>query len=189
MILLRRDHLMFTLPNGESVPCSAQDVTVELIGEAVSRIEPHMIQEAATAVMHYFREELGKTFITVGEFACQLARVLRNFGLKVSAPENLETAASATRELDLRILAQAFGVSCELFFFREVRHELRRRSGDSQEGGIRVVGLRPCVKLLLGASRWSDRCQRLNDEIVSFLRECYAESYAGKRPTAAMEVR
>lgn len=188
MIQLRPDHLMFTLPNGESVPCSAQEVTVELIGEAVKRLEPEMVQEAASAVMHYFREELGKTFITVGEFAVELVRVLRGFGLKVSSPEIAVPSKASAGEFDLLSIATASGVSCELLFFQHVRAAMLRRAGESGDR-VRFTGLRHCVKRLAGAQRWSGRCQRLNDEIVLFLRDCYSESFAGKQPSAAMEVR
>ncbi len=33
-------------------------------------------------------------------------------------------------------------------------------------------GLRGCVKQLAGAQRWSARCEQMQGQIVSYLREC-----------------
>jgi hypothetical protein len=37
---------------------------------------------------------------------------------------------------------------------------------------LRFRGLRGCVKQLTGARRWSFRCEQLQDQIVSYMREC-----------------
>jgi hypothetical protein len=37
---------------------------------------------------------------------------------------------------------------------------------------VRFRGLRGCVKQLAGARRWSHRCERLQDQIVEYLRGC-----------------
>ena len=49
MIQLHTDCLVFETSDGESIPCSAQDVTVELLGDAALELEPHMVNEAAEA--------------------------------------------------------------------------------------------------------------------------------------------
>ena len=51
MIQLHTDCLVFETSDGEAIPCSAHDVTVELLGDAVTEIEPHLITEAAEAVL------------------------------------------------------------------------------------------------------------------------------------------
>lgn len=186
MIQLRSESLMFTLPNGESIPCSVEEVTVELIGDAATKLDPNMVHNAASAVLHYFKEEMGKSFITVGEFAVALAKVLRGFGLKVCEPEALVDPAPSRGEPDLLNLAALPDGGCELFFFPRLRDEVRSKAGVGG-GTVRMTGLRPCVKRLLGARRWSARCERLSDEIVGFLRGCYEESFSGKN--MPMEVR
>jgi hypothetical protein len=37
---------------------------------------------------------------------------------------------------------------------------------------LRFSGLRACAKRLAGAKRWSPSCQRLQDQIVEYLRHC-----------------
>src|SRR5438552_3224385 len=72
MILLRPDCLVFKTPNGESIPCAVEKVTVELIGGAVDSLDKDLIRNAAVAVLHYFREELGRQTVTMAEFSLAL---------------------------------------------------------------------------------------------------------------------
>jgi hypothetical protein len=37
---------------------------------------------------------------------------------------------------------------------------------------LRFRGLRGCVKQLAGARRWSARCEKMQDQIVEYLRRC-----------------
>ena len=37
---------------------------------------------------------------------------------------------------------------------------------------MRFRGLRGCVKQLSGAKRWSNRCEKLSEQIVEYLRGC-----------------
>ena len=51
MIQLHTDCLVFETSDGEAIPCSAQDVTVELLGDAAHELEPMLVTEAAEAVL------------------------------------------------------------------------------------------------------------------------------------------
>lgn len=178
MILLQPDCLVFKTAGGENIPCSAQQVTVELMGPSVSGLEEEVVKNAAQAVLHYFKVEVGKTLVSVGEFAQVLERVLRGLGFSVQGTEAKESpgvaASSEERtvaECDLTFLAASCGQSYELVFFSHLRQELRRQL-DCSPGMIRFRGLRRCVKQLTGAIRWTSRCQRLQDQIVGYLRAC-----------------
>ena len=166
---LHPDWLMFQITGGEVIPCSAELVTVELIGEAAGELDPEVIRNAARAVLHYFKVEMGKTFVSVGEFSCALATVLRAFGLSVK-PDSAEPPRRIT-EFDLGELAREPDKVFELNFFPRLRDELRQQLTQSPHI-LRFTGLRSCVKQLTGARRWTDRCQRLDDQIVEFLRRC-----------------
>ena len=170
MIQLRSDCLVFETAKGEAIPCSVEQVTVEVIGEAVARLDKELIGHAAAAVLHYFREELGRTYVTLGEFAEALERVLRGFGLAVSATSKPKSKPRVA-EADLRQLAFDSGKGCELVFFPRLRAELRDRLRTSPQL-LRFTGLRGCVKQLVGARRWCGRCQKLSDQIVDYLRHC-----------------
>jgi Fe-S-cluster formation regulator IscX/YfhJ len=169
MIQLHPDCLIFQTTSGEAIPCSAELVTVELMGDAADLLDPEIVRNAARAVLHYFKVEKGKTFVSVGEFSEALASVLRGFGLVVK-PAAAETPRRIT-DSDLRQLACESGKGFELAFFPRLRDELRQQLNQAPQI-VRFTGLRSCVKQLSGARRWTDRCQRLNDQIVEFLRHC-----------------
>jgi hypothetical protein len=170
MIQLHADCLMFQMTDGESVPCSAELVAVELIGPAASAVDSELVRNAARAVLHYFKTELGKTSVSVGEFSQALAQVLRGFGLIVKPAQPAEPPGPIA-ESDLGQLACESGKGFELAFFPRLREQLRQDLVGSPRI-VRFKGLRGCVKQLAGARRWTARCQQLNDQIVDYLRHC-----------------
>jgi hypothetical protein len=178
MIQLHPDALFFKTSSGEIIPCSAEQVTVEFIGDAKSMLDPQLVHHAAHAVLHYFKVEQGKNQVSVGEFAQALATVLRGLGIDVRDGDAGDNAVHPsvsdprpTTEADLRQLAFDSGKGFELLFFNRLRAELRCQLSHSPRV-IRFKGLRGCVKQLAGARRWNIRCQQLNDQIVGYLRDC-----------------
>ncbi len=167
MIALSSNCLLFELSNGESVPCSAEMICIEIVGSPHSLIDPEMLHHAAASVFHYFKNDLERETVTVGEFAGALERVLRNLGLTLYSGKPQQDIV----ESDLSLLARESGVSLELFFFPRLRDELRFQLKQSPKL-LRFRGLRGCVKRLTHAQRWSARCERLQEQIVEYLRQC-----------------
>src|SRR6266705_3847512 len=122
MIALSTDHLIFELTNGESIPCSAEMITIEIVGNSDGLIDAEMLRHAAASVFHYFKIELDRQTVTVGEFALALEKVLRNFGLTLYADES-QPFARLVLEADLCRLARESDSSLELFFFPRLRDE------------------------------------------------------------------
>ena len=58
MIALLSDCLLFELTNGESVPCSAEMISVELVGGNDGWLDPEVLRHAAASVFHYFKNDL-----------------------------------------------------------------------------------------------------------------------------------
>jgi hypothetical protein len=172
---LRNDCLIFQTSGGEEIPCSAEWVTLELMGDAAVNVEPELIRNASAAVLHYFKEELNRTFVSISEFADALERVLRGLGFQVAS----EPAAPKVSEGDLRHIVNA-GNGCELFFFQTLREELKRRLSDAPQV-VAFRGLRGSVKILLGAERWSARCQLLADHIVEYMRTCWSSDFGSEK--------
>jgi len=168
MISLSQDCLLFELASGESIPFSSEMISIELMGDAATKFDPELIQHAAASVFHYFRHDLARDTVTVGEFAEALEKVLRGLGFYVSPPEVGSADAGGA---DLRALARESGDARELVFFPRLRTELRTLLQASPRL-VRFRGLRGCVKHLAGARRWSPRCENLQDQIVGYLREC-----------------
>ena len=167
MIALRSDCLIFQLNNGESVPCSADMISVEIVGEAHTKLDPEMLRHAAASVFHYFKNELECESVTVGEFSRALEKVLGHLGYTIHAGG----PPGEINDTDLTRLVREAGDSRELFFFPRLRDELRVQLRQSPRV-VRFRGLRGCVKQLTGVRRWSPRCEHLQDQIVEFLRSC-----------------
>jgi len=170
MIALSSDHLIFHLTNGESVPCSAEMISIEIVGNSEGMIDGEMLRHASASVFHYFKTELKRESVTVGEFAIALEKVLRNFGLTLYADES-QPFAKPILAADLCHLARESDASLELFFFPRLRDELRAQLRESPRL-LRFRGLRGCVKQLAGAQRWSGRCEKIQEQIVEYLRQC-----------------
>lgn len=171
MIQLRSDCLVFKLDNGDAIPCSVEQVTVELIGDAAQTLDPDLIRNAAAAVLHYFKHEQGREYVSISEFSDALEHVLQSFGFEVSYDENQTQNQPQVSRTDLRTLASASGKGFELCFFPRLRNAMEQQMGKSPRV-ICFTGLRSCVKQLVGAKRWTGRCQQLSDQIVEYLREC-----------------
>jgi hypothetical protein len=178
MIALQSDYLIFQLTNGESIPCSAQMITVEIVGNANGMIAPELLHHAAASVFHYFKVELSRETVTVGEFALALEKALQGLGLTLFAdrleprpPVTAEAPAELTLESDMSLIALESGESLELLFFPRLRDELRAKLRQAPRV-LRFRGLRGCAKRLAGAQRWSPRCEKIQEQIVGYLREC-----------------
>lgn len=167
MITLAQDCLLFRLGNGEQVPFSADMISVELIGDISRWVDPEMASHAAKAVFHYFKTELRRQSVTAEEFAQAMEQVLRGFGLRDPKSGLDQTVI----ESDLWQLARASGGGCELLFFPSLRTQLRDHFRQRPRL-VRFRGLRNCVKEIAGTRKWTRRCQALEEQIVSFVREC-----------------
>lgn len=169
MITLSEDCLLFQLANGESVPFSADMISVELMGDTAQWLDSELVKQAAKAVFHYFKHELGRRSVTTEDFAASLEKVLRGFRLQAQ-PEPVAQSAGLI-ESDLWRLARETGEARELVFFPRLREELRLQL-KRRPGALRFHGLRGCVKHLVGADRWCVRCRSLEEQIVEYLRQC-----------------
>lgn len=185
MIALATDILLFELTNGETIPFSAELISVELMGETVRMFDAEFVRHASQAVFHYFRNDLRKQQVTVAEFAQALEKVLSGFALTAqSKPEPV--LPPGVVESDLGRIACDSGKGCELFFFPRLREEIRNCLKSSPRV-LRFRGLRGCVKQLVGVRRWTSRCQDLKDQIVDYLRQCASSEVPGELSLVVVE--
>lgn len=168
MILLACDCLLFELPSGETVPFSAEMISVEISNESGGTLEQEFVAHAAASVFHYFKNDLGRKTVSVAEFASAFECVLNGLGLKLTGGRLIATSVGKVTK-DLRLLAHDAGYACELAFFPRLRSAVRDQYQASPQL-VRFHGLRGCVKRLAGARRWGPRCETLRDHIVDFLR-------------------
>src|SRR3954468_3254941 len=170
MIRLRQDCLVFKNTDGTGVPASAHEFAVEIIGEAVGMLDEEVVKNAAHAVLHYFKEELHRTSVTIGEFTGALEDTLRKLGYNIDAAQPKKKGPQIITS-NLQEIVGQIGAGYELLFFSRLRDEVRSGLGKSPEL-LRFRGLRDCVKHLAGAKRWNTRCQALSEQIVDYLRTC-----------------
>lgn len=178
MITLAGDCLVFHLAGGTSVPLSAEMISVEIMGDTASQFDAEYIRDAADAVFHYFKQDLGRESVTVAEFTGALEKVLH--GLRLPAlHKTLKCPSVDSAESDLWLLARECAGGSELLFFPRLREALRRQL---TRGSCRVhfSQLRPCVKELTGTQRWTSRCRQLEEQILQYLGECLAAEKHGR---------
>jgi hypothetical protein len=167
MIQLHPDCLIFRTSQGELIPCSAETVTIEMIGDASSMIDPETVREAAAAVVHYFKYDLHRETVSISEFSDALQRALRCFGFDVTTTTVENGAPTGT---DLREIART-AEDYELSFFQRLREEFSRQAKASEEI-VRFWGLRDCAKQITGAKRWGHAAESFSEQVVDFLRNC-----------------
>ena len=170
MIQLRADWLILKKRDQEMVPCTPESVVVEVLGETAKHLDGELIQHAASAVLHYFKSDLGRQEVTLGEFSLALEKVLRGLGVDIMAT-GLGEAPGRVVASDLRMLVEAASPGLELVLFSRLRQELKNRLSEAPRV-LEFSGLRECVQRFTGARRWNPRCQQLSDQIVRFLRDC-----------------
>lgn len=166
MIQLNPRSICLHLPHGETVPLLAKSVVHAYCEQKPLGIdmESWQLEEVAHALIHYLRVDLHRDTIAADDFFEALSTLVIVVG-DHPAQKSEEPIQSA----NLYHMAQEPGCAFELAFFRAVQRATREFKAQRTRL-IRFVGLRPCVKLLLGAKNWGKSCQRLSDEIVDFIR-------------------
>jgi len=173
MIQLNPDCVLLELDSGNTLPTSVELMTLELLGETASWIDPEILKNINQAVILYLRDELGKHLISFHEFAEVLEQVLRGFGLEKSLVAPLEKPVSHVEKTNIADWLGRKEHGFELMMFQRLRKELSKKLTQEPPCVLWIHGLRECVKSHLGARRWSRKCQDLNDQMVSFIRECF----------------
>ena len=159
------------MSSGELLPCSAEAITEELLGDAIDLIEPQTIQEVLKAVVHYFREEQEYPSVSVDQFSSALGKVLKGFGFDVVFDEDPGVNLRIEQTDLCKLASETPGQGFELFFFQQLRRRVRANLRQSPNI-IQFNGLKDCVKQIVGAERWCSRCRRMHGQIVAYLRTC-----------------
>lgn len=176
MIQLHSDCLVFEVSGGDKIPCSVEKLTIEILADSLDQVDPEVIHEAAKAVLHYFKDDLGRDTVTVDEFTQALQHVLTGLGYVVQSSSDTSPTAPPhpprIAEADLAVLAENLGDGLELRFYSSLRAQLRALLAATPQV-VRFRGLRPCAKRLARVRRWCPRSLEVSDEIVRFLRDCW----------------
>lgn len=186
MIRLHSDFLVFELESGETIPCSVEAIACELV-EAVSGLtDKSIIENAARAVVHYFREDQSQEIVSIQEFIDCLAFVLRGFGFEVETVTEGKTtkpaagvATARTSLVDFVESRREDGTIMEMDFFLKLRDHLKSHLQENPDL-LLFTGVRPCVQRILSSNRWNRRCEALREQLVLFLEECLTRDGSGR---------
>lgn len=207
MIALNNEFLLVAKGDGGFIPCSVEQLTFELAGSAADQIDPEWLKQAAAGVLHYFKNELGQTHVTVPEFAEALARVFQGLGItaEISAEPGMaksdpadsnstsgtqgnpteDPAAALAAEAkvwraDLRKIAAESGKLGELEFQRRLRQTLEDAFAAEPEA-VEFSGLRGCVKQITGRKHWCPECRKWEEWLLDLLRSWFGQRASGRR--------
>ena len=188
MIALRDDFLLVAQEGGHYIPCSVEHLTFELAGNAANQVDPEWMKQAAAGVLHYFKDELGKSHVTVDEFTKALTKVFQGLGLTaevttiappVAEPEGALAPPQVVWRGDLQAIAVESGELGELAFQKALLSQLTMALESSSQT-VEFSGLRGCVKMITGRKHWCPECRKWSAWIVDMLRSWMSEK-AGHR--------
>jgi hypothetical protein len=127
--------------------------------------------EVAKAITFYLQQDYNGTLITPHELRAIIRKSLDGIGCDDIA-RNVSLVAPRV-SIDLPEIARHSGM--ELIFFQQLGRRLKEARHVVVKG-VRLDGIRHCVKILDGSRKWDQGCQKLNDEIVLFARR-HVESW------------
>lgn len=180
MIALREDCLLVEQTGGGYLPVTATDLTFEVVGDT-SLVDGEVLKHATAAVMHYFRQELDRTTVTLAEFSAMLTKVLQGLGISAEVTGQ-PVPGEQVRIADLGALAAEASIAGELEFCQRLRTLLREQLAAAPTR-LEILGLRICVKRLTGRKHWCPTCEKTAAWILEMIRGWYAQE-APSRPTA-----
>ncbi len=118
------------------------------------------------ALTYYLEEEYATMTISQRELESLMDVSIKSIGY----PEIAAHAGMVAPRVSIHLPDLARECPWELAFFQELGDRLRE-AGAGVVRGIKLSGMRPCVKHLRGARRWHPRCQHLSDEITAYSRQ------------------
>ena len=121
--------------------------------------------EVARAVLHYLCHDFIRPVIERDTLEMILRRSLTGIGCPAIA-RHFELASSSP---SINLAALAEDRPMEMVFFQRLAAVVDEKV-TSLSSVLRLEGLRTCVLSLAGTNSWRGSCQRLNDEIVHFIR-------------------
>ncbi|MSU32542.1 MAG: hypothetical protein EXS25_07775 [Pedosphaera sp.] len=204
------EFLLVAKLDGGFIPCSVDQLTVELAGAAATELDPDWLKQAAAGILHYFKDELGQNQVTIAEFSDALARVLAGLGLTAvissfdtltneggnvlqkdqpkaesnlpspTAPHTQAKPITKVWKADLQAIAAESKSLGELDFQRRLRARLDEAIAACPEA-VEFSGLRECVKQLTERKHWCEECRRLETWILEVMTSRFSQEIGARR--------
>jgi len=156
------------------------------VRDAATRAEvPEWFADDVVAgVITFLRNHYEGTTITIDSLYDRIRDTLNNLGLDDLAKE-LNPQAPPLR-ISLPDLAKKAGDGYELAFFQLLEQRFTSATNNGVEH-VYFYGLRHCVQSLTSLSRWTRRCENLQNEITQFL-EHEARKAGAYRPNLSLAI-
>ncbi len=134
--------------------------------KAAEREDFPFIDDLLEGIVHYLENKCPLRVLTIEELHARVRRMLERIGCDAIAQTLPLLAPPVT--LSLSRAAKEAGNGFELIFFNRIHDEIEELRTHGVEI-LRFTGTRDCVKMLRGVNRWTTPCERLHEEILSFL--------------------
>jgi len=153
---------------GRSLALCQSEWLTQTLGAAArcAGIPPWFAHDISRGVENYLANHFPGSVIDSEELFDRIEKTLADLGLRDMA-EQLDRTPPPVR-ISLNELARRAGSGYELLFFTLLDEQLR----SAASGGaprVEIHGLRPCVKRLSSAKKWTPRCEQLMREITEFI--------------------
>lgn len=134
--------------------------------EAAEREDFPFIDDLMEGILHYLEHKCSLRVLTIEDLHARVRRMLERIGCDAIAQTLPLLAPPVT--ISLERAAREAGNGFELAFFNNIHDEIEDLKIHGVEE-LRFIGTRDCVKLLRGAANWNSPCEKLHQEIVTFL--------------------
>lgn len=135
--------------------------------EAAEREDFPFIDDLMEGILHYLEHKCPLRVLTIEELHARVRRMLERIGCDAIAQTLPLLAPPVT--ISLEQAAREAGNGFELAFFNKIHDEIEDLRIHGVEE-LRFTDTRNCVKLLRGVNQWNHPCERLHDEIITFLK-------------------
>ncbi|MFZ5806227.1 MAG: hypothetical protein ACOY3I_03340 [Verrucomicrobiota bacterium] len=125
-----------------------------------------MCGHVAKAILFFLRRDFQGNCLS----AEQLEAIMRRSISGIGYPEIAACAQLIAPRVNIYLPDIARQAPYEILFFPTLRERLSEAK-DILVSGIRLEGLRSCVKILENCKKWRPACQRLSEDIVVFARQ------------------
>ena len=174
MIALPNELPFIRIGRASLAVCQSEWITKTITDAANGTDVPRWLAEdISRGVEHFLMNHYKGTVIDSEDFFERIDATLSNLGLQEVA-QKIDKTPPPVR-ISLSELARRAGSGYELAFFRLLEKQFR----SAAKGGVNQVechGLKKCVRQLSSAKKWSRRCEQLQTEITTFLKQ--EKSYA-----------
>jgi hypothetical protein len=140
-------------------------ISLEKAANRAGHVQWPLAPDVAQAVVYYLRHDFARPQIERDTLELILRRSLEGIGCPAIA-RHFELATSSP---SINLAALAREAPLEILFYHRLS-ALVDEKVSTLASVLRLEGLRACVLSLTGSASWRASCQRLNDEIVHFIR-------------------